>query len=521
MSPTDEITTVADIARFWASCASGDAALIGDTHVVSYGELDCRSSYVANRMREAGVQPGSHVGYLGMNSVGFFDAWFGAGKAGCAFAPFNWRLAPAELAEIIDDAQPSIVFVESGFAEKMQAIQARTSARFEVVLFDGKLNEGGLQVWAAGAGATDPEVAVDASGPCLLAYTSGTTGRPKGVVLSHDAIRHSFLSASREQAMCWTRDDTILLGMPNFHLGGSCVALQALYNGARVSVAPGFDVASAFERIARDRVTILPLVPAALQMLLDSPAVNTADLTSLRTIMYFGSAIGAETVRRAGELIGCNLVQHYGTTETWIVTVLRPEDHDITRPARLASCGVAVPLVQIRVVDAAGLELAAGTVGQVTVRSPTAFSGYLRQPDATSAVMRGGWYATGDLGFLDGDGYLTLVDRAKDMIVSGGENVYSVEVERALMRHPAVATAAVIGTPDPKWGEKVTAFVVPVPGSNTTADELKLHCRDLLAGYKVPKEIVLEAALPMTANGKVQKAALRQRFWGDKGRAIG
>ena len=152
MSPTDEITTVADIARFWASCASGDAALIGDTHVVSYGELDCRSSYVANRMREAGVQPGSHVGYLGMNSVGFFDAWFGAGKAGCAFAPFNWRLAPAELAEIIDDAQPSIVFVESGFAEKMQAIQARTSARFEVVLFDGKLNEGGLQVWAAGAG---------------------------------------------------------------------------------------------------------------------------------------------------------------------------------------------------------------------------------------------------------------------------------------------------------------------------------------------------------------------------------
>jgi acyl-CoA synthetase (AMP-forming)/AMP-acid ligase II len=255
--------------------------------------------------------------------------------------------------------------------------------------------------------------------------------------------------------------------------------------------------------------------------LLDRPAVKTTELTSLRTIMYFGSAIGAETVRRARELIGCNLVQHYGTTETWIVTVLRPEDHDIAQPARLASCGVGVPFVQIRVVDAAGAEVGAGTVGQVIVRSPTAFSGYLRQPDATRAVMRGGWYATGDLGFLDGDGYLTLVDRAKDMIVSGGENIYSVEVERALLRHPAVATAAVIGTPDPKWGEKVTAFVVRVPGSGATADELKLHCRDLLAGYKVPKEIVLEEALPMTANGKVQKAALRQRFWSEKGRAMG
>jgi acyl-CoA synthetase (AMP-forming)/AMP-acid ligase II len=521
MQRTDEIATVPDIVRFWATHAAGDAALIGDTSVVSYGMLDRRSNSVANRMREAGVQPGSHVGYLGMNSVGFFDAWFGAGKIGCAFAPFNWRLAPAELAEIIDDAQPSIVFVETGLAEKMQAIKARTSARFEVVPFDDKLNQGGLQDWAAGVAATNPEVAVNASDPCLLAYTSGTTGRPKGVVLSHDAIRHSFLSASREPAMCWSRADTILLSMPNFHLGGSCVALQALYNGASVSVVPGFEVGSAFERIARDRVTILPLVPAALQMLLDSPAVTAADLTSLRTIMYFGSAIGAQTVRRARELIGCNLVQHYGTTETWIVTVLRPEDHDIAQPARLASCGVAVPLVQMRIVDGTGVEVAAGTVGQVTVRSPTAFSGYLRQPDATRAVMRDGWYATGDLGFLDGDGYLTLVDRAKDMIVSGGENIYSVEVERALLRHPAVATAAVIGTPDPKWGEKVTAFVVRVSGSSATADEIKLHCRDLLAGYKVPKEIVLEEALPMTANGKVQKVALRQRFWGEKGRAIG
>ena len=256
-------------------------------------------------------------------------------------------------------------------------------------------------------------------------------------------------------------------------------------------------------------------------MILDNPAIKSKNLSSLRNIMYFGSAIGAETVRRARELIGCNLVQHYGTTETWIVTVLRPEDHDITRPARLASCGIAAPLVRIRVVDAQDHDVAPGIVGQVLVKSPTAFSGYYNQPEATRAAMRNGWYATGDLGFLDSDGYLTLVDRAKDMVVSGGENVYSVEVERALLRHPAVATAAVIGTPDPKWGEKVTAFVVRVPGAHVTSEELKSHCRELLAGYKVPKEILLEDVLPMTANGKVQKTTLRKRFWGEQGRAIG
>jgi acyl-CoA synthetase (AMP-forming)/AMP-acid ligase II len=456
-----------------------------------------------------------------MNSDGFFDAWFGSGKIGCAFAPFNWRLSPAELAEIIDDAGPHIIFVDAGFSEKMQAVRARTSAQYEVVFFDRNPKGDSLQKWCDGAPRSDPRIASETSDPALLAYTSGTTGRPKGVVLSHNAIRHSFLSAAQEPAMSWSSEDTILLSMPNFHLGGSCVALQALYNGAKVSVIPGFETSSALERIARDRATILPLVPAALQMILDNPNIRSTDLTSLQKIMYFGSAIGAETVRRARELIGCNLVQHYGTTETWIITVLRPEDHDTSRPGRLASCGVAVPMVRIRVVDAAGDDVEVGTVGQVLVKSPTTFSGYLRQPDATSQVIHDGWYSTGDLGFLDRDGYLTLVDRAKDMIVSGGENIYSVEVERALLRHSSVATAAVIGAPDAKWGEKVIAFVVRTPGTNATAEDLKHHCREFLAGYKVPKEILFDDALPTTANGKVHKPTLRKRFWSQAGRGIG
>jgi acyl-CoA synthetase (AMP-forming)/AMP-acid ligase II len=520
MSQSREIRSVPDVIRFWAARSPGNVALISDSSTISYGALNQTSNRLANYMLGAGIGPGSRVGYLGMNSDSFFDAWFGAGKIRCAFAPFNWRLAPAELIEIIDDAQPAIIFVEAGFREKMHAIQAGTSAPYQIVYFESN-EEGGLQEWGRAAPDSDPNLPITPSDPALLAYTSGTTGRAKGVLLSHEAIHHSFLIAAQEPAMSRTTVDTVLFSMPNFHLGGSCVALQGLHDGAKISIIPSFETASVLGQIARDRVTILPLVPAALQMILDSPAIASTDLTSLRNIMYFGSPISAEIVRRAREVVGCNLVQHYGTTETWIVTILRPEDHDVARPARLASCGVAVPSVQIRVTDADGEDVESGRVGQVLVKSPTTFSGYLNQPDATSAVMRNGWYATGDLGFLDSAGYLTLVDRAKDMIVSGGENVYSVEVERALFRHAGVAMAAVIGTPDPKWGEKVTAFVVPAAGASVTAEELNRHCRELLAGYKVPKEIFLEQALPRTPNGKVQKATLRKRFWGEQGRAIG
>ena len=312
MSQSHEVNTVADIVRFWTKQSPGNVALVCDNTTVSYGLLDARSSQAANRMLQAGVGRGSRIGYLGVNSTGFFDTWFGAGKIGCAFAPFNWRLSPTELVEIIDDAQPAIVFVDTGLSDKIEAVRARTSSQYEVVVFDTALNNG-LQEWAGAASSNDPGIAVKASDPSLLAYTSGTTGRPKGVLLSAEAIRSSFLSAAQEPAMRWT----------------------------------------------------------------------------------------------------------------------------------------------------------------------------------------------------------------KDMVVSGGENVFSVEVERALLRHPAVATAAVIGTPDPKWGEKVTAFVVRVPGAHVTSEELKSHCRELLAGYKVPKEILLEDVLPMTANGKVQKTTLRKRFWGEQGRAIG
>ena len=261
MSQSHEVNTVADIVRFWAKQSPGNVALVCDNTTVSYGLLDARSSQAANRMLQAGVGRGSRIGYLGVNSTGFFDTWFGAGKIGCAFAPFNWRLSPTELVEIIDDAQPAIVFVDTGLSDKIEAVRARTSSQYEVVVFDTALNNG-LQEWAGAASSNDPGIAVKASDPSLLAYTSGTTGRPKGVVLSAEAIRSSFLSAAQEPAMRWTSADTVLVSMPNFHLGGSYVALQALYNGGRASIIPSFEPVLALERVALDGVTVLPLVPA-------------------------------------------------------------------------------------------------------------------------------------------------------------------------------------------------------------------------------------------------------------------
>jgi acyl-CoA synthetase (AMP-forming)/AMP-acid ligase II len=249
-------------------------------------------------------------------------------------------------------------------------------------------------------------------------------------------------------------------------------------------------------------------------MLLDYKSEQPADFSSLRRILYAGSPIGQHTLQQALDVFGCDFVQFYGTTETFIITLLRPEQHRLDNPDLLKSCGQPMPGVELRIVDANGRDVPSGDAGEVLVRSPWMFSGYWNKPDATAAAIRGGWYHTGDAGIRNQEGNLFLVDRLKDMIVSGGENIYSAEVERALMSHPSVESAAVVGAPDEKWGERVVAFVVTYPDKSVDVSDLVFHCRGLIAGYKVPKEIHLMDTLPHTASGKVQKAALRQQLQG-------
>lgn len=513
MSDWPNFKSVADVPRRWAKLRGEVVAVQRRDRAWTYREVDRRSSRLANRLLAASPKGSiAPVAYLGANSPLVFEAWFASGKASKVFATLNWRSPVPELAEVVADARPAVMFVDRAHLAAANAILATAPVAFEIVAFDPDDHETGIDAWTAGTPDTDPGGPDDPRSACLLGYTSGTTGVPKGVAMSHAAFVGGFAVGEIEPSMAWAPEDTVAMAMPNFHLGGSFLSMQALMTGATVTVLPTFEIGELLETIARDRATILPIVPTALQMLIDDPRLEGADVSSLRKIVYFGSPIGAETVRRAQAHFAADLTQYYGTTETWILTFLDPDGHDPANPARLASCGKPVPGVEVRIVDEAGADVPEGEIGELIVRTPSMFNEYWGNPGATAGAFRDGWYLTGDMGRRDADGYYFLVDRAKDMIVSGGENVYSAEVERAISRFTGVAMVAVVGVPDPRWGECVTAVVVPEPGLVLDADAIKAHCKGLLAGYKVPKRIDFDDSLPLTANGKVHKPTLRARM---------
>jgi acyl-CoA synthetase (AMP-forming)/AMP-acid ligase II len=491
--------------RAWSRKTPTKAALIESNRVVTYAQLDDRSSRIANTLAAAGVPPGSHVGYLGKNSAAFFEIWAGVNKAACALAPLNWRCAAAELVELVRDAQVPLIFVGREFADLADRVR-------ETVKTVTVVQEDELDTWSSSADASEPRIPLNPNATALLAYTSGTTAAPKGVQISHGALQKWFRAAATEPSVDWDSDDVGLMVMPNFHLAGTLVSLPALYHGASLAILPAFEPAAFIDAVAAHRPTVTCLVPTAIQMLLDHGSVRPSDFSSLRRILYAGSPIGQRTLKQALDVFGCDFVQFYGTTETFIITLLRPEQHRLDDAELLKSCGQPMPGAQLRIVDAGGHDVPCGTAGEVLVRTPWMFSGYWNNPGATGSAIVDGWYHTGDAGTRDEDGNLFLVDRLKDMIVTGGENVYSAEVERALAAHPSVEAVAVVGAPDEKWGERVVAFVVRRPDTPIDVAELVWHCRGLIAGYKVPKEVRLPETLPYTASGKVQKAFLRQQL---------
>jgi len=307
--------------------------------------------------------------------------------------------------------------------------------------------------------------------------------------------------------------DVMLTVMPLFHAMANYFSLQALYNGYPTSVHPMPDPGTLMQLIARDRVTIVPLVPTVIQMLLDHPRAAEADYSLVRLMIYAGASIDPTTLKRAMETIRCDFMQLYGATETGggPCTYLWPEHHKMGED-KLKSCGKELPLVEMKVVDPQGDEVPDGQVGEFLIRSPILTKGYFKQPQVTADAFRGGWYRSGDAGFRDADGFFYIVDRVKDMIITGGENVYSKEVEQALQAIPGVQMCAAVGLPDPKWGERVVAVVMKAPGTDLTEADVIAGCRRLIAGYKVPKEVRFVDSLPMTSTGKVTKRALRDRL---------
>ena len=514
-----EIKNLADIPRHYARTRPDSPALIDALGRRSFRQLDELSNRIASALIASGVRPGQHVGFFGKNSARYFELMFGVNKAGAAIAPLNWRLAAAELAPVIEDAQCPLVFVDREFVDALAAVQKICPHAFRVIPFDStNAAPGEFDAWLTSGDGKDPAIRIHPDDTAMLIYTSGTTGRPKGVQLTHGGLDRMRLCEHLEPAYEWRKGDVMLTVMPVFHLVGTGLSVQALYNGAAVSLLPALEPGAMLKLIARDRPTICALVPTAIQMVLDHPDSKTADYSSLRLVMYAGSAISSTLLRRALLEMKCRFMQFYGATESsGAISLLRPEQHDVDNEARLRSCGTPLPLVEVRIMDPDGKEVPDGSSGEFWVRMPNMFGGYWNQPEATAAVMRDGWYRTGDAGFRDKEGLLYIVDRVKDMIITGGENVYSAEVEQALTKHPAVKQCAVIGLPDAKWGERVTAVIIAAAGTSPTQEEIIAHCRGLIAGYKVPKEVRFVEALPMTATGKVLKRMVRDQLTGKTG----
>lgn len=514
--------TVGDISRYQALARPDAVAFEFEGRVTSYRALDDHVNRVANALLECGVGPGTHIAYLGKNSDLYFELLLGCAKAGAIVVPVNWRLTAAEIAFILHDVPVRILFVDAEFAPVVRSLGNAPAC---VRAMDGALwNQPDFIAWRDSHSPIDPGLSVQPEDVLLQLYTSGTTGKPKGAMLRHSGLieRYRLQDTLGESWYRWDPDDVSLVAMPIFHIGGTGWGLTGLYNGARGIVVREFSAAGVVALIERHRITRLFIVPAALQIVLQHPRLMAADLGSLRSVFYGASPIQPHVLGAALQVFRCNFVQMYGMTETsGAIVALAPGDHDLDDPERLSSAGRPLPGVELAILGPDGTTAAPLHTGEIAIRSICNMAGYWKQPGATAEVLGlDNWLRTGDLGYLDPQGYLFIRDRLKDMIVSGGENVYPAEVEHALAGHPDIAEVAVIAVPSQKWGEEVKAVVVPRPGTQLRESDLIAWARGRLAGYKVPKTVDFVESIPRNASAKILRRQLREPYWRGAGREV-
>jgi long-chain acyl-CoA synthetase len=500
---------VADVVREHAANRPDVVAIRCGARALTYAELGDRSSRLAQALLSAGVRAGDRVAHLDRTAPEIVELLFATSKIGAVAVPLNWRLAPAELQTIVADAGSRVMIVGPDYREVAREIATGVPQQLEVVE-TGAEYEGRL----AAHPAMDPGHRGAANDVSVQMYTSGTTGLPKGVLTTQRNLAAAYLSAD-----LWGFDpqSISLTPLPMFHIGGIGWAYLGLVSGATTILVSDFDATKVIDLLEHERVTNAVFVPTILQMLAAVPGAAERDYSSLRSIAYGASPITTSVLRAALRTFRCPLFGVYGLTETTGgVIQLRPEDHDVggARQHLLRSAGRPLPWVEMRVVDpVSGGECTAGEVGEVWLRAPNVMAGYYNRAEETArALMPDGWLRTGDGGYRDEDGYLFLTDRIKDMIVSGGENVYPVEVEEVLSQHPGVADVAVIGVPHERWGETVAALIVPAAGATVGADELVAFARARLAGYKLPRSVHFVDELPRSLAGKVLKRELRTRY---------
>ena len=500
--------TILDTVRRHARERGAGLAYWTPARTWSFAQLDEASSRIAQGLRSLGIGPGDRVACLTKLTADCVALVLGANKIGAVCMPVNWRLAPPEIEYIVNNGNAKLMMADVAFVDSVKGIRTFVTEDFSS--------------WYNKFEAKDPNHNPSPDDTALQLYSSGTTGLPKGVELSHRNLTVSMVEAVPSAIDYHGAPDVMLNALPTYHIAGVGVALLTASKGGMSVLFPDFDPAKVVAAIAQHRVTHSFLVPAMIQFMLQVPGADKADYSSLKGISYGASPISEKVLLDAMRTFKCRFMQVYGLTETTgAITCLPPEDHDPDGPRKhlLRSAGKPIEGVELRVVDAAGRDCADGEVGEVWIRSAQNMKGYWANKKATSDAFIEGWFRTGDAGYLR-EGYVYMHDRIKDMIVSGGENIYPAEVENALMQHPAVADGAVIGVPDERWGEAVKACVVLKAGAKATAGEIIDFTRSRIAHFKCPRSVDFMETIPRNPTGKILKRVLREPYWKDMVRRV-
>jgi len=495
-------------------------AVVDGPRTLSYAEVGARARSLARCLASLGVGIGTPVAVLDVNSAGFLEAYFACARLGAILCPLNLRLSAKELAFIVSDAGARVLLAGPGQARLVEEIVAAGAALDGVVWLGARpagARGASFEGECDGAGAPPPRARIEADAVAQLYYTSGTTGRPKGVMLTHRNVGVHALAAVAELGL--TDADVWAHVAPMFHLADAWATFAVTQVGGRHVMLPRFDEEAVFAAIERERVTLSNLIPTMLTRLVRHPGADARDVSSLRRILSGGAPIAPEVVREVMRVFRCEYVQTYGMTETSPYLTLSLLKEHLTRLSEAeqfvyrAKTGRPFVCVELEVAGDDGTPVPRDgcTVGEIRARGPTVTPGYWKRPEETRAAFSDGWLLTGDLATIDAEGYLQIVDRKKDMIITGGEKVYSTEVEHILYEHPAVLEAAVFGVSDPEWGESVRAAVALRAGASASERELIDFCRERLTHFKCPRAVEFFAELPKTGTAKIQKQALRDR----------
>jgi len=490
----------------------------------SYGQFGQRVFRLSRLLKALGLKRGDRVAIIHRNAHQYLEVYFAAAQLGAILNPLNYRLSARELDFILKDSGAKILLAEDIFSETVDALK-------------GLKSNIGKVIWTGSGDVPDTfesvkyENAIAGESPDYISppdikdedtahlyYTSGTTGRPKGVILSHKNVCTHALAAIAELSL--SDHDNWIHAAPLFHLADAWATFAITWIGGKHVIVPEFEPSVVLSSIQKEMVTITNMIPTMLNMLVNTPGVESYDLTSLRAILSGGAPIAPEVVKNIMDTFKCDYIQTYGMTETspYLTLSLLKENLSVLPPKEQfvfkAKTGRPIMGVLLKVVRDNGKEVArdAKEVGEIIVKGDTVTQGYWNQPDETAKAIRNGWLYTGDIAVIDREGYVNIVDRKKDMIITGGENVYSIEVENSLYNHQAVLEAAVIGVFDSKWGEAVKAFVVLKPGCSATEDEIIKHCKEQIAHYKAPKSVEFIAELPKTGSGKIFKKGLKEKI---------